>query len=264
VKNAEMVAATGARLMAETMFADVREQVGAENSYRPMSGLAVAGLLLGCLSVAALLGRPLWSVPLAAAVVNLAAWRQVGGNVRRGARLCRAGLLLAVFFLSAAVVSDWFREWQIAGQSQRVADQWINALLAGHEEIAHQLSLEPGKRQIDAGELSPAELKQRYDEDSQLAQERDAYRGNELVGKIKLLQDHFKAASPPKLKSQTTDNYREVMVFEYEFEREENGERQVISFPLLRARQHSPYVSGWQVNVGVTSDMPKAEMPPPS
>src|SRR6266513_2669038 len=124
--------------MAETIFAEIGDDAGADNSYRPISGLAVAGFLGGCLSVAAFFGAVLWSVPGLAIVINIAALRHAAAAARKGAGLARAGLALSVLFLSAAISYGWWQEYVIRSQAQRIAELWVEALLSGDMQRAHQ------------------------------------------------------------------------------------------------------------------------------
>lgn len=232
----------------ETVFAEVREQAAAESEYRPFSGLAVAGFVLGCLSVAAFFAPPLWMVAGVAIVVNLAAWRQVSGGQRQGARLCRVGMALAIFFLTAAVVVDTLRDWHAVRQAQRVGDDWVAAIRGGNLETAHQMSIEPYRRFREAAKMSPGDMKQRYTEVPILAVDCDTFRGLVHVKEILSLSADA-ATSPAKVRTFMRDNYREFVELEYEFHGGEQNEPRVVVVPLIRQREHAPFLSGWLVDV---------------
>ena len=109
--------------MAETLFAEVREEGGTDESYRPLSGLAVAGFIVSWLSVAAFFGAVLWSVAGLAIVLNLAALRHVAATSRKGAGLARTGLVVSVIMLSAAVSYDWWHEFANRRRAGAPGDQ---------------------------------------------------------------------------------------------------------------------------------------------
>src|SRR5438045_9722357 len=111
--------------MAETMFAEVRDDAGADKTYRPLSGLAVAGLVSGWLSATAFLCEVFWVVPVLAIATNIAALRQAASAARTGMGLARAGLVLSITFLMAAMSYGWWQDYMVRAQAQRVADMWV-------------------------------------------------------------------------------------------------------------------------------------------
>jgi hypothetical protein len=256
--------------MAETMFAEIREEAGSDNTYRPMSGLAVAGLIGGLLSATALIGGVMWFVPGLAIVTSIAALRQVAGTARKGASLARAGLALAVMFLAAAISYGWWQDYVIRGQAQRVADMWVEALLSGNVRLAHQLSLgpvpnmrppgvgqEPTKGPMKGAAMGPSRqsggdrLEEIYSQNPALAQDLEAYGKHEVVAKVaEIGHVNQGTIASRQMTSQSTDPFQQIVGFRYELQYEENGhpETMSISLSVVRPLRHAPMVSGWQVN----------------
>ncbi|MFZ5830420.1 MAG: DUF4190 domain-containing protein [Planctomycetota bacterium] len=119
-----------------------------DDSYRPLSGTAVVGLLLGLASPLAFLGQPLWCLPPAAVCLSIFALRRIyyyrptlGG---RSAAL--AGLLLGIVFTVAVPVEHFSYLAMIRGEAVRFFTGWLALLHEGKYERAHQLTLPPPER----------------------------------------------------------------------------------------------------------------------
>jgi hypothetical protein len=235
--------------MAETLFAEVRDEAGEDENYRPLSGLAVAGFVVSLLSVSAFLGAVMWSVAGLAIMLNLAALRHVAVTSRKGAGLARAGLVVAVMMLTAAASYDVWREFVGRRQAQRVAEQWIEAMLQGDLRRAHQLSVPPSRREIDVDRLEEI-----YGKNPTLTKDLEGYAQIETVRDVAQIA-RWPQTAPPALVSLAQDSsaYQEGADLEYELRYEEDGEQKSFPFvlPLLRDRANSPHVHGWRVNLNV-------------
>lgn len=114
-----------------------------------VSLLAVVGLGLGILSVAAPIHPVLWSLPLLAGIVNVLALRRI----RRywpglaGRPLAWLGLALAVVMGVAAPTHAVVRHWIATIEAQRFAAQFFELLRDDEPQQAYQLTLEPEVRQ---------------------------------------------------------------------------------------------------------------------
>ena len=77
--------------------------------YRAVSSSAVAGLILGLLSPAAMIDPVLWTAPIAGIIFSVLGLRRIARNapalISRKAAMW--GLILSIFFGSAAV-TDWY------------------------------------------------------------------------------------------------------------------------------------------------------------
>src|SRR5262249_49748232 len=89
--------------------------------YGRISGWAVAAILLGLLSAAALAGPILWLIPVLAGVVSIVAMRQIRTSDRQlsGWHLALLGLLLAIFFGLAGPVRTISRQYYMEARAKR-------------------------------------------------------------------------------------------------------------------------------------------------
>jgi hypothetical protein len=116
--------------------------------YRPVSGWAVAGLIVGLLSPLALADPLLWAVPIVAGMVCVRAFGQIRQKAPAmiGRKAALAGLWLAVFSLTAAY-SDWvYLRWRIRDEARQAAGFWFELLAKDRPELAFQLTLPPQQR----------------------------------------------------------------------------------------------------------------------
>ncbi len=208
--------------MAETLFAEVPEEAGVDEFYRPLSGLAVAGFAVSWLSAAALFGAILWSVAALAIVLNLAALRHIAVTSRQGVALVRAGLIISVLFLSAAISSDWWHGFVTRRQAQRVADEWVAAVLGHDLPRAHQLTLAPNRRQADGEGL--AEI---YAKNPELQKDLRGFEQIESVNRAAHLKGENAAYWLEEM-SLISDAYREAVAVRYAVRYEAEGEPQVV------------------------------------
>ena len=132
---------------ATTAAADSSEDSVVGN-YRSVSITAVTGLLLGVLSVAALLGPAFWLLPVAGILVSLRAMRIIGtaDSVLVGRKLALTGLFLSAV-CGAAGPADWLgTRWYLERSAQPFVDAWFAALAHGEPQKALQLKAMPGHR----------------------------------------------------------------------------------------------------------------------
>jgi hypothetical protein len=117
-------------------------------SYRAISSLAVAGLLVGLLSPLAMFAWVLWPLPLAAVVLSsLALWRiAVRWPELVGRPVALAGLMLGTAFLVAAPVDDLTYRYLLRHQARQFAEIWIDAVRHGEVYKAHHLMVDSKRR----------------------------------------------------------------------------------------------------------------------
>jgi len=103
---------------------------GETNSYRPVSRLAVAAVLLGVLSSLALTTPLLWIVPLAGTALALVGLADVtkSGAEKAGRAAALVGLALSVGFGTQAVAASVVSRWIIQSRSRAVVHAWLDAL----------------------------------------------------------------------------------------------------------------------------------------
>lgn len=116
--------------------------------YRAVSGLAVAGLLLGLAAVLAFIHPVLWLVPLAAVVICGLALRQIAAQPSAlvGRRAALVGLAAALICGISAPVQYFLYRYQLRAEAISVAGEWFTAVREDRPFVAHQLSMPPESR----------------------------------------------------------------------------------------------------------------------
>ncbi len=117
--------------------------------YHALSGLAVAGLLLGLFAAFALLAPMLWPVPeLGAIVSGVALWRiHRRAPALAGRRLAQCGLLLSIALAVAVPVDGLVYRRLVRNEARVFAARWFEHLRQGEAQQACQLALYPTVRE---------------------------------------------------------------------------------------------------------------------
>jgi hypothetical protein len=109
-------------------------------AYRPLSRMAIVGLLTGLASFLALAHPVLWVVPPLAGLFCWWGLRNIrvsdGALIGRSAAI--AGIMLAMFFAAAAISNFSLRRAVTRQQAEAMADKWIQLVEAGALQHAHQ------------------------------------------------------------------------------------------------------------------------------
>lgn len=117
-------------------------------AYHSVSGLAITALLLGLLSITALLGPAFWILPILGLVASLWALWQLSryGAALVGRTAALVGLVLVVTFGTAAL-TDWFvyRE-MVRREAVQFGLLWFDSLKTGRPWAAMQLAESPVSR----------------------------------------------------------------------------------------------------------------------
>jgi hypothetical protein len=123
--------------------------------YRALSGLAVAGLVLGLLSPLWMIDPLLWLLPVPPLGILLSALalRQIrlAAPVLVGRRAALVGLLLSVFFGAAAPANWLCYRWAIRREARQFAHQWFDLLAHDRPQQAYQLTQPPKYRPLLGG-----------------------------------------------------------------------------------------------------------------
>jgi hypothetical protein len=116
--------------------------------YRPVSTLAVVGLLTGLASVLAFVHPLLWTVPAIGVVLSANALHRLGTAVpvQIGRRAALIGLTLSLLFGTSAVARWTIFRWQVRVETLQAGKQWFEALREGDPYKAHELTLDPDSR----------------------------------------------------------------------------------------------------------------------
>ncbi|MFM8951489.1 MAG: hypothetical protein ACKOOF_00230 [Planctomycetaceae bacterium] len=122
---------------AESMSGEATEVPG----YRPVSSLAVAASIVGCVSALALVSPVFWVVPLVGAALAMVAVRDVtsSGVGKAGGLAALAGLALSLGFGSQAVTAAATARWLAASRAESAARFWLDALCDGRTDDARSM-----------------------------------------------------------------------------------------------------------------------------
>jgi hypothetical protein len=98
--------------------------------YRPVSRLAVAAALAGCVASLALASQMLWVLPLVGVGLAVAGLADVArpGAEKAGRMLALAGLALSVGFGAQAVTTTVVSRWIKESRARAVAESWLDAI----------------------------------------------------------------------------------------------------------------------------------------
>ena len=124
---------------------DLDDDLGA---YRAVSGLAVAGLIVGVCSVMAFIHPLLWLVPLAGIVLDALALRQIAEASSRliGRKAALVGLAISLVCGTSAPIQAFLYRRAMQAQAIEIADEWFNSLRENRPELAFRLSQHPTSR----------------------------------------------------------------------------------------------------------------------
>lgn len=116
--------------------------------YRELSRLAIAGMVLGVVSVLAIFTSVLWIVPVLAIIFSLVAYYKIDkSDVLTGKGMALIGMALAAIWLGIGVTQGTVRDHVMMSNSREMAKSWLDILLEKKTMEAHQLTRSPGGRQ---------------------------------------------------------------------------------------------------------------------
>jgi hypothetical protein len=118
-------------------------------AYRRISGAAVAGLILGLLSPAALVDTIVWCIPVLGIAVSMYALVQIRRNAGElsGRKAALWGLWLSLCFAAAAPADLLYYRYRICREADQFTMLWFDLLAEGRPERAYQLTTIPKDRQ---------------------------------------------------------------------------------------------------------------------
>jgi len=152
-------------------------------NYKAISAMAMASLLVGALSATALIGVPLWIVPLVGILLSCLALVRIDRSAGTliGRPLALAGLALAIGFGTAALAAQVNSQYLTALKAQQVASQWFQALAQGEPQVAHHWTVTPTSRAASAG---PDSLKDYYENDEKHRAALARFVGQKLIASL--------------------------------------------------------------------------------
>ena len=156
------------------------------DEYRPLSGLAVVGLVFGLLSPLAFVGPALYIVGIAGIVLSVAALVRIGTDspAITGRKLALVGLALSTLCMTMAPSHRLVSRYLLRNEARRFAAVWFEFLGDDQPHKAQQLSRPPHLRLVLDDQLWDA-----YAEDGNLAGELSAFTKNTAIRALLALGD---------------------------------------------------------------------------
>jgi hypothetical protein len=116
--------------------------------YRALSGLAIAGLLLGIVTPLALLTPWLWILPLAGLILSASGLRRIARDptALTGRKMAWTGLLISLV-VAVAAPTDWlYYRWVLRNDARQFSSLWLRCLTHDEPHKAFQLCQRPQER----------------------------------------------------------------------------------------------------------------------
>lgn len=125
--------------------AELRDIEQPLDDYRPVSALAIAGLLLGLCSVLALIHPVLWLVPLSGVLFDWWALRRmaVASPPLLGRKAALVGMTLSLIFGLSGPIQYWVHCRALRAEAIELADEWFTALRENRPDYAFRLTHRP-------------------------------------------------------------------------------------------------------------------------
>lgn len=157
--------------------------------YRAISFWSVATLLAGLAAPLALVGPLLWWVPLVTVPLAVLAFRQLNQPdpryVGKTAAVC--GMCFAALFFAWAITQRLSREARVTHEAKQLADEWLQLILAGKVQEAHQIQTPASRRQ--GGEIN---LDAYYEAQADAGRDLLTFRNGEPIKSLLGQQDKIK------------------------------------------------------------------------
>jgi len=131
---------------------------GQENNvvqHRSVSRLAVASMLLGLVSAAAIVNPLAWCVPIVTVTLAIAALKTISAedSMVFGRKAALAGLAMALLFGACGLTRHFARPHWLYRHARPHAQKWIELVRAGRLKEAHQLHLSQEERESPGADL---------------------------------------------------------------------------------------------------------------
>jgi|GEM_PF-3597194 len=159
-------------------LSDLSDDEPAVDGYRPVSGMAVAALVMGVLSIAAVFHPGFWLLPVLGTVFAVMSLRQLAqpDALAIGRTAAIVGLGLSIFLAALAPAESMTRTWIKNRRAEHVAARWTDAILEGKILDAHSLLMPfarlnvPGEEEtVSQGLFDSKALEEAYKREREVA-----------------------------------------------------------------------------------------------
>lgn len=216
------------------------------DEYKPLSGLAVAGLGFGLLSPLAFVGPMLYSFGIIGVVLSVAALVRIGTDspAVAGRKLALAGLVLSTFCLSIAPSYGLVSRYLLRNEARRFASAWFRFLGDDEPHKALQLSKYPQFRLVLDNRLWDA-----YAENDTLAGEMSVFIKNAAVRALLALGDGAQVRFyETQYQGQEVGNERVDLLYAVSYEEEGGKKTFFVGLKMLRVADLGDGRAGWHIN----------------
>jgi hypothetical protein len=223
-----------------------RHEIQEDEGYRPVCGLAVAGLIVGLLSVVVLFGEVFWPVAGLGVVLSLVALRRIATvtppMVGRAPAL--VGLVLSLFFLAAGVTQSASYHYLLLRQTAAVADQWFDALRNNDPYRANELLRSPEVR-----EAPGTDLRSRYHKSVGLMTELNNFKQYDPVPMLLSLGEEAQIEFLTHDMVVSNEKRDEVVdVYRLKYEVQGKPASKYVVLIMQREARHRNSLGGWRIH----------------
>lgn len=151
-----------------------REELEQIGEYRRLNVAAILALILGLGSVGALLHPQVWIVPILAVALGILGLALAHRRDNMGGTVTSwLAIALALFFVSTAASRIYFQRSVIYSEAEFIGRRWLQLVIDGEVEMAHQAMLHPASRQafgLSVDDYYAMDEKAREDKDKVFSQ----------------------------------------------------------------------------------------------
>ena len=225
------------------------------DEYKPLSGLAVAGLVCGLLSPLAFVGPVLCVFGIAGVVLSVAALVRIGTDspAITGRKLALVGLVLSTLCVSIAPSHRLVSRYLLRNEARRFAPAWFRFLGDDQPCKAHQLSTPPENRLVLDDQLRDA-----YAKDDELAEELSAFTENAAVRALLALGDGVRIRFyETQFQGREFGNERVDLLYAVTFEEEGRKKTFFVGLKMIRVADAGDGRASWFINDVRERDRPE-------
>ena len=216
------------------------------DEYRPLSGLAVTGLVFGLLSPLAFVGPMLYIFGIVGVVLSVAALVRIGTDspTISGRKLALAGLILSTFCISSAPAQHLVSRHLLRNEARQFASEWFRFLGNYETHKAHQLGKRPEHRLALDDQLLDA-----YAKDDALAEDLATFTDNAAVDALLTLGGKAQIRFCETQLQGRYDGLERVDLL-YAVSSEEEGQEKTnyVSLRMMRVADAGDGRAGWYIN----------------
>ena len=216
------------------------------DEYKPLSGLAVAGLGFGLLSPLAFVGPALYIFAITGVVLSVAALVRIGTDspAVAGRKFALVGLILSTLCISIALSHGFVYRYLLRNEARRFASTWFQFLGDDEPHKAQQLNRPPLFRRVLNDQLWDA-----YAEDDKLAGELSDFTQNAAVRALLALGDGAQIRFyETQYQRRESGNERVDLLYAVSYEEEGRKKTFFVGLKMARVADAGNSRASWHIN----------------